>query len=41
MINALELTLASIILTLTGEAPISAWFGLFDDIINNLIGVLM
>ncbi len=40
MINTLVLTLASIILTLTGEAPISVWFGLFEDVISNLIGVL-
>ena len=39
MTNPIILTLSAIFLTLTGQAPVSAWFGLFEDIFNNLMGV--
>ncbi len=41
MINTIELTLAAIIMTLTGEAPVTVWLGLIEDIITNLLGVLI
>ncbi len=41
MINALELTVAAVIMTLTGEAPLEIWLPLFEDIITGLLGVLM
>ena len=41
MINTLELMLAAVIMTLTGEAPVTVWLGLVEDIFNNLLGVLI
>lgn len=37
MTNPFILTLTAIFLTLTGQAPIEAWFPLFEDIFTNTI----
>ena len=41
MINPFELTFDAIYLTLTGQAPIEAWFPLIEDIIRNVADSVM
>lgn len=41
MTNPIILTFSAVLLTLFGEAPVSAWFGLFEDLFINFIGVLL
>ena len=41
MTNPITLTISASLLTLFGEAPISIWFGLIEDILSNLLGVVV
>ena len=41
IINVFALTFSAIFMTLTGQAPLEIWFPLFEDLANNLLGVIM
>lgn len=41
MTNPITLTFSAILLTLFGEAPISVWFPLVEDIIRNVTDSVM
>ena len=41
MTNPIILTLSALLLTLFGEAPITIWSGLIEDLFVNFLGVVM
>jgi hypothetical protein len=41
MTNPITLTLSAILLTLFGEAPISAWFPLIEDVFTNAVNMIV
>jgi hypothetical protein len=41
MTNPITLTFSAILLTLFGEAPISAWFPLIGDVLSNAVNMII
>jgi hypothetical protein len=41
IINVFALTFSAIVMTLTGEVPISTWYPLIEDIFDSLMGVIL
>lgn len=41
MTNPITLTLSTILLTLFGEAPISVWFPLIEDVFSNAVNPII
>lgn len=41
MVNPITLTLSAILLTIFGEAPISVWFPLIEDVFTNSVNMIV
>lgn len=41
MTNPITLTLSAILLTIFGEAPISVWFPLIEDVLANAVNMIV
>lgn len=41
MTNPITLTLSAILLTIFGEAPISVWFPLIEDVFTNSVNMIV
>ena len=41
MVNPIALTFSAILLTIFGEAPISAWFPLIEDVLTNAVNMVV
>lgn len=41
MTNPITLTFSAILLTIFGEAPISVWFPLIEDVLTNTVNMII